>query len=94
MTSKTHDVFAFASLLTVAAYSPPPALNLTTAGVAVVGNIVGSLIPDLDQASNRLWDLLPGGNLINSKTPTILATNKLLHEKALKYFGSGYGGKY
>lgn len=62
MTARTHDAFAFASLLTVAAYFPPASLNVTTLGASVIGNIVGCLIPDMDQASNRLWDLLPLGD--------------------------------
>ena len=62
MTARTHDAFAFAGLITVATHFPPTSLNLTTLFAAVVGNIVGSLIPDMDQASNRLWDLLPAGD--------------------------------
>jgi inner membrane protein len=62
MTARTHDAFAFAALITVAAYYPPSTLNLTTAVTAIVANIVGCLIPDMDQASNRLWDLLPAGD--------------------------------
>lgn len=62
MTARTHDAFAFAGLITVAVFYPPTTLNLTTLFAAIVGNIVGSLIPDMDQASNRLWDLLPAGD--------------------------------
>lgn len=62
MTARTHDAFAFASLITIAAYYPPSALNLYTFSASIIGNIVGSLIPDMDDAGNRLWDLLPGGN--------------------------------
>ena len=62
MTARTHDAFAFASLVTVAAFYPPDGLNLLTLFAAIVGNIVGALIPDMDQASNRLWDLLPMGD--------------------------------
>lgn len=62
MTARTHDAFAFASLLTAAAYFPPTSLSVTTVFAAVVGNVVGALIPDMDQASNRLWDLLPAGD--------------------------------
>jgi inner membrane protein len=62
MTARTHDAFAFASLLTVAALFPSGELTLYTAAASVVGNIVGGLIPDMDQASNRLWDLLPAGD--------------------------------
>src|SRR3989338_7333367 len=62
MTARTHDAFAFASLLTVAVLFPPASLNLVTLVGGIVANIIGSLIPDMDQASNRLWDLLPAGD--------------------------------
>lgn len=61
MTARTHDAFAFASLVTVAAFYPPESLNLITLVGAVVAADVGALIPDLDTAGNRLWDLLPAG---------------------------------
>lgn len=64
MTSRTHDIFAFASLVTVAASYPPNSLNIITVVSSSIGCIVGSLLPDIDQASNKLWDLLPGGNLV------------------------------
>jgi len=64
MTSRTHDVFAFASLVTLAAYFPPDKLNTTTLLVSFVGSIVGSLLPDVDQVSNRLWDLIPAGHIV------------------------------
>lgn len=62
MTARTHDAIAFAALITVAAYNPPENLNLLTAGAAIVGNIIGSTIPDMDQAGNRLYKFLPAGN--------------------------------
>ncbi|OGM28923.1 hypothetical protein A2962_00260 [Candidatus Woesebacteria bacterium RIFCSPLOWO2_01_FULL_39_61] len=62
MTARTHDAFAFASLVTAVAYYPPTTLNLYTLFAALIGNIIGALIPDMDSAGNRLWDLLPGGD--------------------------------
>jgi inner membrane protein len=62
MTARTHDAIAFAALITVATFNPPMELNLLTAGAAVVGNIIGSTIPDMDQAGNRLYKFLPAGN--------------------------------
>lgn len=62
MTARTHDGFAFASLISVASFYPPASLNVYTVFAALVANIVGALIPDMDQAGNRLWDLLPGGD--------------------------------
>lgn len=64
MTARTHDLFAFASLITVTAIYPPQSLNVLTLSTSIVANIVGSLIPDMDQASNRLWDLLPAGDFL------------------------------
>src|SRR3989338_5009778 len=62
MTSKTHDVIAFSSLLTLSVMYQPNELTILTLFSSIIGNIVGALIPDMDQAGNRLWDLLPAGN--------------------------------
>lgn len=62
MTARTHDAFALASLVTAAAFFPPASLNLPTIFAAVIGNNIGALIPDMDSAGNRLWDLLPAGD--------------------------------
>lgn len=61
MTSRTHDAVAFASLVTVAAFVPMPHINLLTALCVVVAADIGALIPDMDTAGNRLWELLPQG---------------------------------
>lgn len=61
MTSRTHDAIAFASLITVAAFVPIPHINLLTAISAIVAADIGALIPDMDTAGNRLWELLPQG---------------------------------
>ena len=62
MTARTHDVIAFASLISIATMYPPQQVNIPTVGAVLVGNIIGSLLPDLDQAGNRLWDITPLGN--------------------------------
>lgn len=80
MTARTHDVIAFASLLTASKFFPPASLNFLTLMASLVGNIVGALSPDLDQASNRLWDLLPGGNFIGKVfRPLFLGHRNLSH---------------
>ncbi len=64
MTARTHDLIALASLVTVASYAPPQQITVTTLIISVIGNNIGALIPDLDSASNRLWDLLPAGDFL------------------------------
>lgn len=60
MTAKTHNAIAFASLLALASYYVPENINVTTLGLSLVGVSMGALIPDMDQAGNALWNLLPG----------------------------------
>jgi membrane-bound metal-dependent hydrolase YbcI (DUF457 family) len=64
MLARTHDIGAVAALITTAIYFPPNELTTATIIVAAIANIVGALLPDLDQSSNRLWDMLPGGSLV------------------------------
>lgn len=80
MTSRTHDIFAFASLITVAANYPPLTLNAATLVTSSVGSVIGSLLPDIDQASNRLWDLLPGGDFLGR-----LLKKLFLHHRTISH---------
>ena len=58
MTSRTHDAIAFASLVTVAAFVPIPQMNVLSIICVIVACDIGALIPDMDTAGNRLWELL------------------------------------
>jgi len=78
MTSRTHDAFSFASLLTAAVLYPPVSLSFSTLGICLVGNIVGGLIPDMDQASNKLWDFLPAGNIIGKFGKKLFLSHRTL----------------
>lgn len=64
MTARTHNAFAIASLLTVAAFFPPKDINVLTIVGSVIAADVGALFPDMDQAGNDLWKLLPARNSI------------------------------
>ena len=64
MTGRTHDAIAFSALVTVAAFYPIEGMTIYTLFGGVVGNIIGGVLPDIDQAGNRLWDLLPAGNYL------------------------------
>lgn len=86
MTSRTHDLFAFASLITVATYSPPASMNLVTVIVASIGSVVGSLLPDIDQASNRLWDLLPGGDFLGRVLKNLFLSHRTISHSLLGVF--------
>lgn len=86
MTARTHDAFAFASLVTVAAFYPPSSLNLLTLFAAIIGNNIGALMPDMDSAGNRLWDLLPAGNFLGRIFKRIFYKHRTLSHSFLGLF--------
>jgi inner membrane protein len=81
--AKTHNLVAFAALLTATVYYPPDKLTLATLILALVANVVGSLLPDIDQASNRLWDLLPGGDGLGKILKNIFLSHRTLSHSIL-----------
>ena len=86
MTGRTHDLISFASLLTVATVSPPAQLNLTTTIGCLMGSVVGALVPDMDQATNRLWDLLPAGNIVGKVFRHLMLEHRTISHSLLGVF--------
>lgn len=83
MTARTHDAFALASLITISALYPPESLNVMTLVAALVASDVGALIPDMDQASNKLWDLLPVGDQLGKVFRKIFLGHRTLSHSLL-----------
>jgi inner membrane protein len=86
MTARTHDLIAFASLLTVAAINPPSSLNISTTVTCLIGSVVGALAPDMDQATNRLWDMLPGGNFVGRLLRNLMLRHRTISHSLLGIF--------
>ena len=85
MTSKTHEAGAFGALLTGYAYLRPT-MSLVTIVTALIANLVGSLLPDIDQNSNRLWDMIPGGNFIGKYMKKVFLGHRSLSHSLLGMF--------
>ncbi len=79
-------MFAFASLVTVSVFYPPTSLNLPTLFGSLIGCVVGSLMPDMDQSSNRLWDLLPGGDYLGKIFRRVFLGHRSLSHSLLGVF--------
>ena len=86
MTARTHDAIAFASLVTVATINPPQNLTVLTVFVSFVGNVIGALLPDIDQATNRLWDLLPSGNAVGKQFRVLFLHHRTITHSLLGVF--------
>lgn len=79
-------MFAFAALTTAAVYFPPNSLNVPTFFSCLVGNVIGALLPDMDQASNRLWDLLPAGNYLGRVFRRLFLSHRTISHSLLGLF--------
>ncbi|MBP9817210.1 metal-dependent hydrolase [Candidatus Shapirobacteria bacterium] len=64
MTYKTHNAFGLGLMLAIAIYQPAESIGVATIILALIANAVGSIAPDMDQGSNKLWSMLPVGNII------------------------------
>lgn len=92
MIARTHSVGALALLLTAGVYLPPQQLSVATTVVVLVANEVGALLPDIDQASNRLWDLLPGGNFLGKIFRNVFLAHRTLSHSLIGIFLVYEGG--
>lgn len=86
MTYRTHNVFGLAMLVAVTVNQSPQQLGWPTVILAMVANAIGSIAPDLDQASNRLWTLLPGGNLVGRVMKKIFGGHRAVSHSILGVF--------
>ena len=64
----------------------PGTLNITTIIVASIGSIIGALLPDIDQVSNRLWDLHPAGHVIGGVFDKLFLSHRTLSHSLLGVF--------
>lgn len=86
MTARTHDAIGFSALITVAAFYPPTRLTVLTVFVSLVANVIGSILPDIDQATNRLWDMLPAGNEVGKNVRNLFLHHRTITHSALGAF--------
>lgn len=86
MIARTHNIIAFASLLTAAIYFPQKDLNMATIAVSLIANTAGSMLPDIDQASNKLWDMLPFGDNVGKVFSKTLISHRSISHSLLGFF--------
>jgi len=94
MTAKTHEMGAVAGLMVAMAYFGIPKMSTITICVALIANLVGSLLPDIDQNQNRLWDMIPGGNTIGKVAKKVFWGHRSLSHSILGTFLVYFGLKW
>lgn len=63
MTGRTHDLAAFTLLAGVVSIVGPIQLSLSTLLLSLLANLIGGIIPDVDQPTAPFWRNLPIGNI-------------------------------
>lgn len=78
MTGRTHDLAAFTLLNAAFIYMHAPQMTLGTAICAFSANMIGGLLPDIDDASADIWDKVRAGSLLAKLIKPIVGSHRML----------------
>lgn len=93
MTGRTHDLAAFTALTVAAITQPLPTMTLGTIVFAVGANLVGGIIPDIDEPTAPFWRNIPPGRVIGRIFDALIGGHRFLSHSfvGLAVFGGlGY----
>lgn len=94
MTGRTHDMAAFTALSIITLTHPLPHITLATGMVAVLGNLIGGIAPDIDQPTAPLWRNLPIGKYFGRTLGRLLGNHRFLSHSLLGVFLFGLAFHY
>jgi len=86
MIARTHDVGAVALLLTTVVWLELGQLPTATITACLIANQIGALLPDIDQASNQLWELLPADKIFSKFLNNFFGRHRTLSHSLLGVF--------
>ncbi|MBI3397074.1 metal-dependent hydrolase [Candidatus Woesebacteria bacterium] len=86
MTGRTHDLVGFTALTYIVATQNTPHMTFATLLVAVGGNFIGSLTPDLDEATSGFWQKIPAGTFIGKLVHPLTGGHRLITHSLLGMF--------
>jgi len=65
MTGRTHDLAAFTGLSIAFALLAPVSMSAATLVTAFIANMIGGLLPDIDERSGSIWRKVRGGSFVS-----------------------------
>ena len=83
MTARTHDLAALTAIIYFIATQPIPQMNLATAIGAFGANMIGGMLPDIDDASSDFWDTIRIGNIVSKITKPLLGNHRMITHSLL-----------
>lgn len=78
MLGRTHDLFAFTTIVLAVIYLPIPHLTLATALVSLLAAMIGGLLPDIDQASSDFWNSIPIGEVVGKLVSPLVGKHRTI----------------
>lgn len=94
MTGRTHDLAAFTALNVAFLFAPPLTQpTIGTAFTALGANMIGGLLPDVDNATSDIWDKVRGGNVLARLMRPMIGKHRMISHSLLGMAIVGYGLK-
>ncbi len=90
MTGRTHDLAAFTTLAAYIATQPAPSMTLATAIGAFFGNMMGGLLPDIDDATSDFWDKIPAGSFFGNLLHPLIGHHRMVSHSLFGMALAGY----
>ena len=84
MTGRTHDLVAFTALnLVFVTMKVVPDMTFATVITALGANMLGGLLPDVDNATSDFWDKIRGGNIIARIVKPFVGKHRMISHSLL-----------
>jgi inner membrane protein len=90
MIARTHDLAAITALSVVFLSMPMPQVTLSTVILAVLANLIGGIVPDIDQPTAPFWRNLPVGGFFGRFLTKMLGGHRFLTHSLLGLVVLGY----
>lgn len=94
MTGRTHDLASFTALTFIIANYPLPQLSVATALVALGANMIGGLLPDIDNTTADIWEKIRGGDILKRIIRPLVGSHRMLSHSLLGLGLTGFLSKY
>src|SRR3989344_8161050 len=83
MTGRTHDLAAFTAINLIIVTQPIPQMTLATFAVSIGANMIGGLLPDIDNATADIWDKIRGGSFVGKLIKPLIGGHRMLSHSLL-----------
>lgn len=90
MTGRTHDLAAFTALNVVFVFTPIAPMTIATLVTCLGANMLGGLLPDIDEATSDIWDKIRGGRIIGELIKPLIGQHRMISHSILGMAILGY----